>query len=618
MNISILFFIVAICVFRKSKFSIAHVFIFVGLILVTIALGLLYWVSNYFTGSGITDATIYHIRYGLGGSGFGQYKDLIIKAIIFIIGTSVFLWWIILKAYHNKNGKIFYAYLAIFFISVALFFNPAISDLYRIYSISKGQGDISISGNLDFYNFYKEPTIKQIGEKKNLVFIYAESLEQAYSNEKAFPKLTEGLNSLAKKSIFFTKLKQTQGAGYTIAGMVASQCGIPLIGPAYGNSMSGMDTYLPTASCLGDLLKKEGYHLAYYGGANLAFAGKGLFLKTHGFDETLGLQELLPMLESSSYKNAWGLYDDSLFDLSYIRFLELSQSQNPFAFFMLTLDTHQSDDNLSKSCNKMQYNNASNPMLNAVACSDYLITEFVNKILTSPYAVDTVVVVASDHFYMHSNPAKNLSSNTERSNRLMIIPPNVFVPTEIIKSGSTLDIGTTVLPFIGYAGEIGLGRNLLNPQQVGAEIEIIQTNIPRWMKQLSNFWNFPKINDTVQIDTLEKTIIIDGRKFKIPVLVELNSDLQTTLKFQFDLEFDKSKQKNERDLISLTKKLDKNTPFLLINFCEEINKIAESNNKTGFCLLSGKGTEYSIVPLIDTRILTLEDILYLTGLSVTR
>lgn len=572
----------------------------------------LYWISDYFTGNGITNATIYHIRYGFGGVNFGQYKDIVIGTVVFIIGILILLWRTVSATYHNKTGKTLYVSAAIFCLVVAVGLSPAVPDLYHVYILLKGDSPTSTGDG--FYSFYREPVIQQTGNKKNLVFIYAESLEQTYSDEESFPQLTEGLNGLKKKSIYFTDIEQTFGANYTIAGFVSSQCGIPLVGPAYGNSMSGMDTYLPLAVCLGDLLNKEGYHMAYYGGANLSFAGKDSFLRTHGFDERKGLQELLSATEFGLYRNEWGLYDDSLFALTYARFLELSRKNDPFALFALTLDTHQPRGSQSESCHDISYQNGSNQTLNEVACSDFLISQFVNMIIASPYAKDTVIVIASDHLAPH-DPTKDLSPRPKRSNRFMIIPPSDFVPKEIKKLGLTFDIGPTILPFIGYTGAIGLGRNLLGSEwQAESEAETIQKSIPIWMGPLKHFWDFPKIIGDVEINESEKVMTIEGRKFKVPVLVELDHDLQTTLKFQFDLEFDASGKKGERDLLSLTKNLDEDTAFLLVHRCEKINEITGAVYPGEFCLLMGKGGKYSVSPIVGIYHLSVKDIVRLVGL----
>ncbi|NEL42191.1 MAG: phosphoglycerol transferase I, partial [Xanthomonas perforans] len=80
-------------------------------------------------------------------------------------------------------------------------------------------------------------------------------------------------------------LTSTEGSGWTIAGMVASMCGVPLTtAPGDENSMGRMGLFLPEARCLGDYLKDQGYRNHYVGGADASFAGKGSFLSSHGFD----------------------------------------------------------------------------------------------------------------------------------------------------------------------------------------------------------------------------------------------------------------------------------------------------------------------------------------------
>lgn len=60
---------------KKSAFVIASI-VFVYLIL-----SAFYVISDYFTGEGVNDAVIYHLRYGLDGSGFGDYYLIILIAI---------------------------------------------------------------------------------------------------------------------------------------------------------------------------------------------------------------------------------------------------------------------------------------------------------------------------------------------------------------------------------------------------------------------------------------------------------------------------------------------------------------------------------------------------------
>ena len=45
-----------------------------------------------------------------------------------------------------------------------------------------------------------------------------------------------------------------------------------------------MSSFFPQNICLGDILKNSGYENYFVQGANLRFAGKDVFLKSHGFD----------------------------------------------------------------------------------------------------------------------------------------------------------------------------------------------------------------------------------------------------------------------------------------------------------------------------------------------
>jgi len=332
--LSILFLFTAVYLYALSSWRHSRKIKFGFLIIVLLAVFFLaaHKISDYFTGHGITDAVIYHLMYGLDGAGFSEYWFLIVASIILILANICLLLKILnLKpAFCSKNPFFLFAPFLLLFLS--LYLNPAVHDFYKLFSskIEKGYFD----------DYYRKPFIDQkLHNNKNLVFIYLEGVERTYFDETIFPGLIKNIRRLEEKSITFNNIGQTVMHA-TIAGFVASQCGIPLVTYSHGNSMDGMDQFLPSAVCLGDLLSDAGYYLAYMGGADLAFAGKGKFFTTHQFDEVLGYYELLPKLEDPSSKTGWGIMDDVLFDLAYDRFSELSKKGGKFGLFLLTLDTH--------------------------------------------------------------------------------------------------------------------------------------------------------------------------------------------------------------------------------------------------------------------------------------
>lgn len=106
-------------------------------------------------------------------------------------------------------------------------------------------------------------------------------------------------------------------------------------------------------------------------GANLRFAGKDVFLKSHGFDHLYGAEELKSVVADPAYRNDWGFYDDTVLDEAWKKFEELSRSGQRFSLFTLTVDTHHPDGFISRSCNRKRYDidGKANQSFSAVSCS---------------------------------------------------------------------------------------------------------------------------------------------------------------------------------------------------------------------------------------------------------
>lgn len=607
--LSIVLLVLGCFLLKRGNTPIALRLLFSSFFMFSIALYVLYAVSDYFTGEGINNAVIYHITQGIEGAGYSEYTGLIAVSIA-VFALGLFLsYWMIAKAGQRPAGRMFYAYGAVAICS-SLLLNPASADLYDLF-LKPSLSIATESGKGEFYKYYRQPSLKQIGKKKNLVYIYAESMERSFFDEDIFPGLITGLRELESRSTTFTNVRQVRNTGWTIAGIVASQCGLPLFTPSGANTMSGVDKFLPSARCLSDLLSDEGYYLSYYGGAKIVFAGKKSFLKTHNFNEYLGGYKLFPLIYATDdYFSPWGLYDDNLLELVYNRFVDLSRADGNFALMTLTLDTHGYKGRPSKSCSRIKYGDGSNPFLNAAACSDKLITKFVKKILDSPFASNTVVVIASDHLAMR-NTATDLLEQGDRTNMFMVIEPE-GKSNKIDKHASILDIASTILPFIGFKGDVGLGRNIADKSQPEAEIRHIQENLLSWKPDIFRFWAFPKIKENLTFDLLKWTLLIDGISFYCPALVELTPELETTFKFS---------SSRDDDLVDYVRALDEDTHFLLFDKCTNTNKLVNNFSKKMFCLIAGKGGQYRDVSSIaqpepgsTSIILSPEDIRFLTGI----
>lgn len=590
---SILTFVSSFFVFQKYNSNTTNKLIFSLFAFSQILLFAAYQVSDYFTGNGIDHSTIVLMRFGLRGAAWGEYMWLILVTIGLLLASIAMLTiFTFRKGVGNKESSVKKCILTYFLLLVASLANPACINIYNLPSGTFIPSRASKNSSMtEFYKYYKKPILTPLSnETKNIVFIYAESLERAFFNEEIFPDLVPELKKIEQDNISFTNIHLAHGTGGTIWAISASQCGLPLFLPSRSIINHGTGDFLPSATCLGDLLADEGYHLAYYGGASLNFTRKGDFFKTHGFREVLGKDELRPKLANKNYLNFWGLYDDSLFRIGYENFLELSKNEEKFGIFMLTIDTH-SPGYPSKSCKDIRYKDGKNKHLNAVACSDYLISDFINKIINSPYADQTIIVLASDHINWNNAPSADLLKKARdgKKNTFMIIEPGISNGKKVTTKGTAFDIGTTLLPFIGYSGQIGLGRNLLdNKKETAEEIAYIQKRLFPWKSEILRFWGQPRIDKSLSVDIQNNTITIDKEKYNIPVFIELTKNLDTSMLFGLRGGFEQYLQKVKPD-----------KKFLIVDKCRSIKTSGDLISDTGmaisndgWCLVTGKGKKY--------------------------
>lgn len=190
-----------------------------------------------------------------------------------------------------------------------------------------------------FAQAYVDPARVRLkdGDKRNLILIYAESIEDTYGNPDLFgTDLLAPLRQLGGQS--FASYREAPGANWTIAAIVATQCGIPLsVYSEYDIKRRGQErVFLPGASCLGDILQARGYRNVFLGGAPLSFSGKGAFLRDHGYQESYGRTQWKQLGATAEELNVWGLYDSALFKrardkLETLRFRPALQSHCPDA-----------------------------------------------------------------------------------------------------------------------------------------------------------------------------------------------------------------------------------------------------------------------------------------------
>ena len=532
-----------------------------------------YSFANFLSGDGINDAIIFHIIFGIKGFGFDEYlTPIIILIVIFLALLYFFKFFLNNLISPNAKDRNFKKIAGVVFFIICIFSNPFYKDTYNLIFVKKS------NSNIDVNSFYEQEIIFK-NNKKNVIFLYLEQFERTYLNQEIFPGLAPNLSRLKNSSIDFTNIHSPKATNWTIAGMAASQCGVPLLTPiASENSMSGVDQFLPLARCIGDILNAENYELHYIGGSDLDFAGKGNFYETHNFNKVQGWYELEKILDDKSYRSPWGIYDDELLEIIFERIRELESKNNNYGLFALTLDTHHPYGYISKTCGDRVYQDGSNSILNSIHCVDYLIGEFVNEFINSEYYEDTILVLLSDHLAL-KNTASSILNKGNRTNLFMIFDKNTS-GMEVDEIGNMFDIGPSVLGLIGTNTRgLGLGRNLLIEESLSKNNnidDIINAN----KTKILELWSFPKLNDGFKISQETYKIYFDTRYIKYPALIILNNDNEINeIMFEFYYANPLSNKVNE---------INQELNFIWIDLCKKLNNY----NNTGFIY---KEDEYCIL-----------------------
>ena len=517
-------------------------------------------VSNYFTGKGFDESVLYHLKVGFDGAGYAEYRNIILFALLYIFAalSILFLTFDLLGKRSQKISKKTFEFVneryvtqtrsrnktgakglkkasqhlyitGILALAIAVIINPITSNIISLLPLSKGQ-----KGNISIHEFYKKAPILTKGNGKNVVFIYLEGLERTYLDEDIFPGLTPNLKRIEAESLSYSDIRHVYGTGFTIAGLVSSQCGVPIYTLGNSNSMDQYDQFMPNINCLGDILKENNYHMEYMGGAQLKFAGKGSFLGSHGFDTIKGEGHFKNIIEDEDAFHNWGLHDEYLVDSVINRYEELLKTNQPFGLFTLTVNTHHPRGHPSPRCENPDYQDGGNSLLNSVKCTDQLVGKFVDEIKRLDTSGNTIIVIASDHLAMRNIATDSLKKGTRR---------NLFMVVNSDNSGqkdtpaSTLDIGPTVLESLGFENEgLGFGRSLTSNTDTlissfpDSYNQILKTSEETLAPEL---WAFPRFKDVVSVDLEKQQISFGDRWMNIPILVELTEEDLNIKRFMF-------------------------------------------------------------------------------------
>ncbi len=428
------------------------------------------------------DELMYQLNAPITGTNEGMIQDYInacIPAVVIVIllVTIVFFGMRKKKGYHLAAVVILLASIA-----AAGGFLKYAWDRLDIENYSENQSTYStfIDDN------YVDPgsvELKFPERKRNLIYIYLESMETTFASKEAGGGFEENtipeLTMLAQENEDFSGEDPALNGGYsmpsttwTVAAMFAHSSGLPLMLPAGPNSEVAQDVFLPEVQTIGDVLEQEGYNQTLLIGSDATFGSRRQLYMEHG---NFNIKDYNYAIETgwipADYRVWWGYEDEKLFSFAKEELLNLSQSGEPFNLTMLTVDTHFEDGWVCELCGNTfeddQY-------ANVMSCSSHQITEFIQWIRQQDFYENTTIVLTGDHPTMDSNFCENIPEDYVRKAYTVYINPAAeTVNPSLRREYTTFDDFPTTLAGLGVEIEgnrLGLGTNLFSEEMTLTEL----------------------------------------------------------------------------------------------------------------------------------------------------
>ena len=332
-------------------------------------------------------------------------------------------------------------------------------------------------------------------QKRNLIYIFLESMEMTYADKEnggafkqnVIPELTQ----LAQENEDFSGKSNKLNGGYSMPGttwtmgaMFGQTSGLPLNISIDGNSMDTQDLFFSGITTLGDILQNEGYSQTLLIGSEATFGGRKLYFTDHGQYDIMDYNYahdngLIP----EDYKVWWGYEDEKLFGFAKEKLLELAQQDNPFNLTMLTVDTHFEDGYVCDICPDTF---GDNQYANVMACSSRQVKEFVDWVQQQDFAADTTIVISGDHPTMDSDFCEDVDKDYERRVYTTYINADAEKQTEKKRKYTVFDDFPTTLSAMGAQIEgdrLGLGTNLFSAKETLSEKEGVTAEYNKMLKK---------------------------------------------------------------------------------------------------------------------------------------
>ncbi len=337
--------------------------------------------------------------------------------------------------------------------------------------------------------------------KRNLIFIFIESMENTYASKEAggsqdmnyISELTE--LAAAKDSVNFSNTGLLGGASVFVPAItntqgstVAQTTGISLITKLF--PIGAAEDY-PSFRRLEDVMHDNGYRQIYIEGSKGEFSMYDQYVARYE-DSTLydrvAIVDKGYASEDGDYIWKWGIEDRKLFDVTKKLVTEAASGDKPFFVTMYTMDTHSFESgHRCLLCDE----SIDNAYLASVDCASRQVAEFVSWVQEQSFYENTTIVLVGDHLGNEKAVGADIADGYVRTTYNCFINP----AKEPVNSGnrifSSLDMFPTTISAIGAqikGDRLGLGTDLFSGTETLCE-KLGEEEYKKQLQQSSDYYD---------------------------------------------------------------------------------------------------------------------------------
>lgn len=226
---------------------------------------------------------------------------------------------------------------------------------------------------------------------QNVVIIILESFSQEYMgcyNNDIMPSFTPFLDSLAAHSVLYNGRANGKKSIEGIPAIIAS---IPTLMPF---PLALSDYASDTIDALPAILRRNGYHTAFFHGSYNGVLGFDRLSQKCGFTDYFGQNEYTASLcyKQEDYDGCWGIFDEP-----FLQFMvqQMDTFPQPFLSTVFTISSHHPYTMPQQY--KGHFPQGQHPLLSVVSYTDNALRKFFDAARKTDWYHNTLFIITADH-----------------------------------------------------------------------------------------------------------------------------------------------------------------------------------------------------------------------------